>query len=513
VVAIALGLVLAGTGDLRALRLFRKLNSRVSPQVTYGNHMAVHMALGFLFMGGGTHSFGTTKEDVAAIVTAVFPRFPNHPSDNRYHLQPLRHLHVLAAAPRVIVTRDIDTGETCYCPISLQLSATAAGPGRAGEELQLVAPCIAPPLGSVDRLTVGGPRYWPVKLELKGDPERALSLRRYGVVYVKRKAGQLPYAQDPKVLAALTLRCNRSLSACGPGTADHARIGANLVDEGHVAVGLRLGRSLDSDPISLQFAKYACEPTTPTLLELVRPVRTGVEPAAFRLSVLHEGLVQEKPEALATYLELEAVLARLGVQPSAAAAATAAATAAVGAATFTTTTTTTGGDGGSAGSFASLGTASTVRGLRALSFVLSYYGQVYGRVMCGCDRSNPLIAASFLLAARTRVDTALAPAALGLDNASVQVAFRAALVGASGAGGVTVGGPDGDAKMAGYLRAVAAFYQLPTRNQLRRLPPQLLQESDGAVNAGAVLPGLADQLPFTPPMALFRLIDLLWTTG
>jgi anaphase-promoting complex subunit 1 len=49
--------VMAGTGDLRVLRLCRHLGSRVGGTfhgfVTYGSHMAISMAVGLLFLGGG----------------------------------------------------------------------------------------------------------------------------------------------------------------------------------------------------------------------------------------------------------------------------------------------------------------------------------------------------------------------------------------------------------------------------------------------------------------------------
>ena len=45
--------VMSGSGDLEVLRVIRRLHARVTcPEVTYGNHMASHMALGLLFLGG-----------------------------------------------------------------------------------------------------------------------------------------------------------------------------------------------------------------------------------------------------------------------------------------------------------------------------------------------------------------------------------------------------------------------------------------------------------------------------
>lgn len=37
----------------------------------------------------------------------------------RYHLQALRHLYVLAAEPRVLVTREWDTSQSCSVPVRL----------------------------------------------------------------------------------------------------------------------------------------------------------------------------------------------------------------------------------------------------------------------------------------------------------------------------------------------------------------------------------------------------------
>lgn len=47
---------MSGSGDLEVLKLIRRLHVRIGhPEVTYGSHMAVHMALGLLFLGGGRY--------------------------------------------------------------------------------------------------------------------------------------------------------------------------------------------------------------------------------------------------------------------------------------------------------------------------------------------------------------------------------------------------------------------------------------------------------------------------
>ena len=45
------------------------------------------MALGLLFMGGGATTFSTTDEAVAALVIALYPKFPRSTTDNRHHHQ------------------------------------------------------------------------------------------------------------------------------------------------------------------------------------------------------------------------------------------------------------------------------------------------------------------------------------------------------------------------------------------------------------------------------------------
>ena len=53
----------------------------------FGAHSAVALALGFLFMGGGTRTFSTDNNAVAALVISLYPRFPLTPIDQRGHLQ------------------------------------------------------------------------------------------------------------------------------------------------------------------------------------------------------------------------------------------------------------------------------------------------------------------------------------------------------------------------------------------------------------------------------------------
>src|SRR5437867_2355737 len=100
------GIIMAGTGNLEVLRRLRKLHrpdiSHVASR-SYGAHMATGMALGFLFLGGGTYTLGTSDKAVAVLLCSLFFRWPADPLDNRSHLQAFRHLWVLAIEPRCLI--------------------------------------------------------------------------------------------------------------------------------------------------------------------------------------------------------------------------------------------------------------------------------------------------------------------------------------------------------------------------------------------------------------------------
>jgi len=68
----------------------------------YGYNMAINMAIGFLFLGSGAYTFSRRNDAIAALLCATYPAFPSSPSDNRYHLQALRHFYVLAIETRLL---------------------------------------------------------------------------------------------------------------------------------------------------------------------------------------------------------------------------------------------------------------------------------------------------------------------------------------------------------------------------------------------------------------------------
>lgn len=169
-------------------------------------------------------------------------RYPASPDDNQYHLQALRHLYVLAVQRRGVDAVDVDTGESLFVPVSVELlrkeDPVRGTPHQSGDEeppgapesppsaveakdtanesaggsmpeqgineihdtelgsdgvISLVTPCILPDLREVSRVLIRSPRYFPIELDLTRNPEVAHALRRYCRIYVKRRVGHLSY--------------------------------------------------------------------------------------------------------------------------------------------------------------------------------------------------------------------------------------------------------------------------------------------------------------------------------
>uniref|UniRef100_A0A3Q2P210 Anaphase-promoting complex subunit 1 n=1 Tax=Fundulus heteroclitus TaxID=8078 RepID=A0A3Q2P210_FUNHE len=195
-ILLAMSMVMAGTGNLKVLQLCRFFHKRTGGEMNYGFHMAHHMALGLLFLGGGRYSLSTSNSAVAALLCALYPHFPAHSTDNRYHLQALRHLAVLAAEPRLLVPVDVDSLKPCYALLEVTYKGTK---WYDETTVELMAPTLLPELHLLKQVKVKGPRYWELCLDLSKETQHLKSiLIRDGVLYVKLRAGQLPYKDDPQ---------------------------------------------------------------------------------------------------------------------------------------------------------------------------------------------------------------------------------------------------------------------------------------------------------------------------
>ncbi|KAL6068526.1 Anaphase-promoting complex subunit 1 [Balamuthia mandrillaris] len=351
---LSLSLVMAGTGHLPTLRLLRSQHRRVRPRhphnrsqrqeenltdlfsrngsreaVSYGTHMATNMALGLLFLGGGRYSLGTQNHQIAALVCALYPRFPLDCQDNRYHLQAFRHLYVLACEERCVQAVDVETRQQCYVPIRVDLMTSSA---RKGSSLDLTAPCLLPEFRFIQRMSIASPRYWSYNIVLAPSPgdddtrhssAQAKTLLRHRIIFVKRKTGFLSYSQDPAGLRSILCRpfpqyqhhlqnpaCHLFQQKQRPSAMSAAWKQQNR---------LLFIKSFSQDPNILAFANHFALPQS-----CANPTGASTSPftqlhneeaanflASFCTAALYECLTQEKPEVLQTYLHLYRIIQQL----------------------------------------------------------------------------------------------------------------------------------------------------------------------------------------------------------
>uniref|UniRef100_K3WQA7 Anaphase-promoting complex subunit 1 beta-sandwich domain-containing protein n=1 Tax=Globisporangium ultimum (strain ATCC 200006 / CBS 805.95 / DAOM BR144) TaxID=431595 RepID=K3WQA7_GLOUD len=161
----ALALVDAGSGNVKTLTLLRSINlrQRVDSELTYGNHMALSMAIGLLFIGGGRATVSRSKEAIASLVISLFPMFPMDTADNKYHLQAFRHLYVLAVdTSRLLETIDVNSGSSCSVQLRGQVNRSHTETTQSWLTLQ--SPCLLPDLSSIKRIIVSGEQFYPVEI-------------------------------------------------------------------------------------------------------------------------------------------------------------------------------------------------------------------------------------------------------------------------------------------------------------------------------------------------------------
>ncbi|KAJ1853602.1 Anaphase-promoting complex subunit 1 [Coemansia sp. RSA 1822] len=174
IVCVSAALVHAGSGDIATMKRLRALHG-VNAHRSYGNHMASHMALGILFLGGGARfTISRSIQSIALLLIALFPRFPQHYTDNCEHLQAWRHLWALCVVPRCLVVRDVSTGQMCRdAVVSLVDSANDK------QATSIVPPVPFPEIDSVRTIRVSAPGYMVLSLDVSpGSHTRDLVSRR-----------------------------------------------------------------------------------------------------------------------------------------------------------------------------------------------------------------------------------------------------------------------------------------------------------------------------------------------
>ena len=233
VLALSCATVMAGTCDLKVLRILRSLHGRSDSETTYGSHMAAHMAIGVLSLGCGTQTFSTSNMAVASLLVAFYPVFPDSVQDNKSHLQAFRHFWVLATDPRCLVTKDLATNAPVSVPISIRLKPSArtsssptpqrpaAEQAEAEHQLVRTTPCLLPPLDDILSIRTTSAEFWNLDLDFAANGQYADAfVRRCQALYLRRR----PVSDSPFAATMLALgRSNNSLTSQGGSGSDANR--------------------------------------------------------------------------------------------------------------------------------------------------------------------------------------------------------------------------------------------------------------------------------------------------
>eukprot|EP01064_Diplonema_japonicum_P026938 TRINITY_DN3857_c2_g1_i1.p1 TRINITY_DN3857_c2_g1~~TRINITY_DN3857_c2_g1_i1.p1 ORF type:complete len:1540 (+),score=321.61 TRINITY_DN3857_c2_g1_i1:66-4685(+) len=206
--ALAASCVMAGTGCAMVFKVLRQLQKR--KDALYGSHMAVSMAIGLLFLGAGHRTLSSSPQAVAALFVSLYPRFPTVATDNAYHPQFLRPLYALATMPRILDTKDVDTGESC--PVPVVINGT----------IRETSPCVLPRGESVT-VEVQSDEYFDIHVS-KGGEEQKKALEA-GVIWVKKRPSARNDGIYEKGHGEGPLECT-GVAGGDPDQAQHAVAGA-----------------------------------------------------------------------------------------------------------------------------------------------------------------------------------------------------------------------------------------------------------------------------------------------
>ncbi|KAF9207246.1 Anaphase-promoting complex subunit 1 [Haplosporangium sp. Z 27] len=374
VTTMSVAMVVAGSGRIDFLRRLRKLARRTKGDTTYGSHLAYHMALGLLFLGGGGYTLGTSNRCVAALLCSLYPRLPSDPTDNRSHLQAFRHLWALAAEPRCLVTRDASTGACCPVPVRIHLKAAycqaqvqmGLGPKSStkshqdfippdqqhpgsqitvlnlnasqnmattlssSSKLDMMTPCLLPELSLISKIEILGPRYWPITIDLSGENEdysRIWRILKTRSISVMRHIGHLSYTEDPLGMRGILARpfpkvltseeLGEALESGGTRSLKQARLQRMTetrrephMEQSSASYGEDFCLTFLQDSQVASFASHLCRVVKS---DREGGIRVGKDEtrAAYFTNVLYECLTMDKVEVLGVHVWLYDIANRL----------------------------------------------------------------------------------------------------------------------------------------------------------------------------------------------------------
>jgi len=184
--ALSISIIMAGSGDVDCFRTLRVLRKHLETDMNYGHNLAINMCLGFLFLGSGAYTFGQSKKAIAALLCAIYPQFPSSPSDNKYHLQAMRHLYVLALQTRLLQAKDVETGENVQVPLTITYN-----PSSTISKETFTTPTIINQIDKVCNISLKDPRFYDTQIQNLVQSNSIFSsfiiFLDHWTVYVKRR--------------------------------------------------------------------------------------------------------------------------------------------------------------------------------------------------------------------------------------------------------------------------------------------------------------------------------------
>ena len=185
VLSLALSIAAAGTCDVKCFQILKAVRKTLkrheSKLSTYGFEQAVQMAIGFVFLGNGTYTFGSDNFQIACLLMSVYPVFPVDFNDNRFHLQALRHFYVLATQENLFNLVDIDLQK----PLKLNVQLESIDPSGKLIREQVVTPLGYKTLARWKRIKVIDEGYHSLDFTFNENLNRTLGKPRF--LFVKRK--------------------------------------------------------------------------------------------------------------------------------------------------------------------------------------------------------------------------------------------------------------------------------------------------------------------------------------
>lgn len=177
--ALCAAVVMAGSGDLEVFRRLRVLYGQVNRNVQYGNHMAINMALGILFLGGSQYAFGKSNFAIASLLISLYPVFPNGEGDHEVHLQALRHFWALAVEPKCLVVRDVNDGNPIKVPVTITYTN--------GKSEETMTPCLLPQMSQIESIEIQRMEYFEVKINFRVNSAYLEKFKKSLTIYVFEK--------------------------------------------------------------------------------------------------------------------------------------------------------------------------------------------------------------------------------------------------------------------------------------------------------------------------------------